>query len=421
MRAFDTNRWVGVEGGALIAGGFGVVLRQPGLLLAAVVCIAFAAYARVGEAPAPDLAVERELSDPHADPGDEVVVGVSVTNAGDETLPDLRLVDGVPPGLEVTDGSARHGTALRPGKRARFSYTVTATRGRHEWEPVSVAARNLSGSRERATEAATETVLRSLPKLSATAELPLRGLTTRYTGRVPTDVPGEGVEFYSTREYRPGDPASRVDWNRYARTGEVATLMFREERAATVVLLIDAREEAYRAPTPDEPNAVELSVDAATRAFTALADSGDRVGVTALSPHDCWLAPSVGENHRATARELFATHPAFDATPPSRSAYLTLQIRRLRRRLPSDAQLLLFSPLVDDAVVRRARELDAVGHLVTVISPDVTLADSPGRSLARLERRNRITRLRGAGIRVLDWGEEPLATELARAATGWSA
>jgi uncharacterized repeat protein (TIGR01451 family) len=420
VRAFDTNRWVGVEGGALLAGGVGVVVRQPGLLLAAVVCIAFVAYARVGDAPDPDLAVERELSDPHADPGDDVTVRVRVRNVGDVTLPDLRLVDGVPPALEVTDGSARHGTALRPGKRATFSYTVTATRGRHEWEPLSVATRNLSGSREREAEATTETVLRSLPTLSATADLPLRGLTTRYTGRVSTDVAGEGVEFYSTREYRPGDPATRVDWNRYARTGEVATLTFREERAATVVLLVDAREEAYLARERDEPNAVELSVDAATRAFTALADSGDRVGVTALSPRDCWLAPSVGDNHRASARELFATHPAFDSTPPSRSTYLTLQMRRLRRRLAPDAQLILFSPLADDAVVRRARELDAVGHLVTVVSPDVTRTDSTGRSLARIERRNRISRLRGAGIRVLDWGEESLATELARAATGWS-
>jgi len=420
VRAFDTNRWVGVDGAALLAGGLGVIFEQPGLLLAAVVAIGYAAYARFGEAPAPDLAVERELSDPRADPGEEVTVRVRVTNAGGATLPDVRIVDGVPPGLEVSDGAARHGTALRPGKRATFSYAVTATRGEHEWEPLSAAVRNVSGSRERRVEAAADTVLRSLPTLSATAELPLRGLTTQYAGRVATDVAGAGLEFYSTREYRPGDPVSRVDWNRYARTGDLATLEFREERAASVVLLVDAREEAYLAPEPGDSNAVERSVDAAARAFTALLDSGDRVGVAALAPEGCWLPPGAGDDHRASARRLLATHPAFASTPPGQSTFLSVAFRRLRRRLPPDAQVLLFSPLSDDAVARRVGMLDAHGHLVTVISPDPTAGDTAGHRLARIRRHNRVSKLRRSGVRVLDWGAEPLATELARAATGWS-
>jgi len=72
----------------------------------------------------------------------------------------------------------------------------------------------------------------SVPReLSAGGDLPLRGLTTKYHGRVPTDVGGAGVEFHATREYRRGDPVKRIDWNRRARTGELATLELREERA----------------------------------------------------------------------------------------------------------------------------------------------------------------------------------------------
>jgi uncharacterized repeat protein (TIGR01451 family) len=421
MRPFETRRWTGIDGVALLVGGVGVLLQQPAVLLMAVVGVGFAAYARSGTPPTVSLDITRELSDESPEPGDDVTVTVRVENTGDGSLADLRIVDGVPPALEVTEGTARLGTALRPGKSAVFAYDVTATRGKHEWEPTQVIARDPSGSIERSVEVHAETTLRCLPELGATAELPLRGLTTQYTGRVATDVAGVGVEFYATREYRPGDPLSRIDWNRYAREGELSTLQFREERAANVVLVVDTRESAYVAPDPDAPNAVERSVDAASRAFTALLGSGDRVGVAAFGPEPCWLPPSTGDDHRARARKMLATHPGFAPTPPENARFFpSIRFRRLRRRFPADAQVLLFSPLVDDVVVRTARQFDAHGHLVTVISPDPTGDDTVGHTLARVERRNRISALRRAGVHVLDWGEESLATELARAERRWN-
>lgn len=421
MSPVDTNHWTGVGALTLLAVGLGAIVEQPPLLLAGVAAVGYAAWARTGEAPTPELAVERELSTTAPEPGDDVEVTVTVENVGDAALPDLRLVDGVPPALAVTGHAARLGTALRPGKRATFSYTVTAVRGEHEWEPMRVFARNASGSREREIEVAAATTLRCLPELRATADLPLRGLTSPYAGRVATDVAGEGVEFHSTRDYRRGDPLTRVDWNRFARTGALSTLSFREERAATVVLLVDARTEAYRSVGEGEPNAVERSVDAASQSFSALLASGDRVGLAALAPAELWLPPGAGEDHRAAARELLATHPALSATPDDARFFPSIRLRRLRRRLPTDAQLIVFSPLADDYVVTLVRRLHATGHLVTTVSPDPTATGTVGQRLARVERGNRLSRLRSSGIRVLDWGDEPLAVALETAAARWSA
>jgi uncharacterized repeat protein (TIGR01451 family) len=423
VKPFETNRWTGVEALALLAGSLAILVspRQPALLLAGVLGIAYAAYAYGSDAPDPSLDIERELSDETPGPDDTVRVTVTVRNTGESALFDLRLVDGVPPALEVTEGTARFGTALRPGKRARFSYAVRAIRGEHEWDPMQVIARNASGSSERASEVTTRTVLRCEPTLSATENLPLRGLTTQYTGRVTTDVAGAGLEFTSTRDYRRGDPLKRVDWNRLARTGELATTEFREERAATVVLLIDARQEAYLAPEEDAPNAVERSVEAAGETFVALLDGGDRVGLAAFSGDELWLPPATGEDHRTHGRRLLATHPSLAPTPSKDEAFFpSVQIRRLQRRLPVDAQVILFSPLVDDYIVVAARRLDAYGHLVTVVSPDPTADDTTGRRFARVERRNRMSRLRRAGIRVIDWQDDSLASELARAGERWS-
>ncbi|ELZ87756.1 hypothetical protein C453_05374 [Haloferax elongans ATCC BAA-1513] len=419
-QGFDTERWHGVEGLVLVTAAAGVFMRAPPLLLLAGLGIVLLGYIRIATLDEVSVQVERELSDSTPDADDEVTVTFRVTNEGTRTLFDLRLVDGVPPALAVSDGTARLGTALRPGATASTTYTVTAIRGEHTWDETVVIARDPSGALERRETRHTETTMRCEPELAATADLPLRGLTSQYTGRVETDVPGSGLEFASIREYRHGDPIRRIDWNRRARTGELATVQFREERAATVVLVVDTRSEAHVAPTTDAETAVERCVDAASIAFPALLDSGDRVGVAAFGPEECWLPPSGGGDHRARARRLFATHSAFSPAPSDAAFFPSIAMRRLRRRLSSDAQVIFCSPLTDDYAVSVARRLEAYGHAVTVVSPDPTSTESLGARLARIERDLRLRDLRRAGVRVVDWGDEPLGVSLERAEAGWS-
>jgi uncharacterized repeat protein (TIGR01451 family) len=433
-----TRHWTGVVAVAFLLGGAGVVVRQPALLLAGAVGAVFAGYA--GSARPPRIRVDGEsvveldrlLSESDPEPGDEVTVRVRVRNEGDAPLADLRLVDGVPPGLEVVDGSPRHATALRAGASTTFAYTVAATRGEHDWQPATVVAADASASVERETTVECATTLRCSLPLLATERLPVRTRTTPYAGRVETESGGAGLEFFATREYRATDPLDRIDWHRLARTGELGTVEFRRERTAAVVLLVDARRAAYRAPSGGERHAVERSVDAAGRLLSPLLDAGDRVGVTVFAPEEAWLAPGTGEEHRARARDLLTGHPSLSPVPPEEGAFDAFRedrreelrerrIRRLHGRLPDDAQVLVLSPCCDDHLPEVARRLRAYGHAVTVISPDPTATDSPGRQLARMERTDRLRALRADGVGVLDWDREtPLSTALARAQSRWS-
>lgn len=416
-----TDRWTGVAALTFLLGGVGVGLSRPPVLLLAVVGVAYVAYARRGVAPVVSLSARRELSEEDPSVGDEVTVTVTVTNTGDAPLWDLRLVDVVPDGLVVERGASRLGTALRAGRTARFNYVVTARRGVHEFEGVRVVARDIAGTHERETTATATGTVRCLPETGGASDVPLRAASSRFTGRVPTEAGGEGIEFHATREYRPGDAPSRVDWNRYAATRELATLEFRRERAATVVLLVDVREQAYRAPEPGAESAVARSVEGASEAFAALSDAGNRVGVAGFGPGGPWLAPGAGAVHRERVRRLLATHEAFSATPPDRRFYQRRQLATIRRRAPVDAQFVLFSPVTDDYVGTVARRLQAYGHPVTVVSPDVTTADDLDRRLAVVERRVRLNRLREARVRVVDWGpDEPLAVALDRAGERWA-
>lgn len=413
----QTHHWTGISVVVLVCLGLGVVLEAPGVLLAGVVAVGFAAYARSTPQGRVELSVSRSLAETDPEPGEQVEVTVTVTNEGG-FCPDLRIVDGVPESLAVTDGSPRVGTTLRTGRSVTFSYVVTARQGHHEFGPTLVVARNLSNSVERVVRVDADTTLASVPGDRPVQEpVPLRRQPTQYAGQAPTADGGEGIAFHTVREYQPGDSMARIDWNRRARTGELTTLEFQRERATRVLVLVDVRQAARVGHAPGAPDAIERALAAAQRIVPALLDNGHQVGIGAFGPQDCFLAPDSGVSHRQRCRDLLATDPAFHArTEPDRTGrYWPSQ---LRRRLPDNTQLLVISPLLDAGAAKRLREFEAHGHPVTVLSPDPTTTATGSCRLMRARRRLLVTELRGSGVPVLDWSPgEPLETVLRREVT----
>lgn len=413
-----TDRWRGISALAFVPVAIGVLLRSPGILLLGIVGVGYAAYATQTSPPTPSLEIERELSETDPEFDEEVTVTLTITNHGG-LLPDLRIVDGVPEALEVDSGSPRLATALRGGRTAEFSYTIRARRGHHEFEPVFVAARNASSSAEYEEWIEVESSLTCVPELASMQTVPLRGKAGQRVGRLTTGSGGAGVEFFAVREYRPGDSLSRIDWRRLAKTGEFTTIEFHEERAASVVLVLDGRVEAYVADG-DEVPAMDYQVEAAGAISQALLEVGDQVGLASFGPQWTWLGPRLGRDHRARLRRELALADAFSPVPSDDRFLPGLAIRRLRKHLPGAAQVVFLSPLPDDSIMRYIRQLEALGHPVTVITPDLTTSDTPGQTLAHLERELRIRGLRERGIRVIDWDvTDPIAVAVAEAARGW--
>jgi len=414
-----TERWVGVSALAFGAAAFGAGFRLPAAFLLAVVGVGYATAARAGSAPDVEVALERTLDEDAPEPGDSVTVTLEVTNAGERTLPDLRVVDGVPRTLDVADGSPRLGTALPPGESATVEYDIEARRGEHAFEPVRIAARDWLGTTERETERLTHTELTCVPELEALASFPLRSQATDYAGRVTTDTAGSGVEFHSTRQYRRGDPIARIDWARVAKTGDMTTVDFREERAAETVVVLDTRADAHVADADNE-SAIDYGVAAGSAVASASLDTSNRVGLAAFGPRWEWISPGLGRTHRVRLREALALSPAMAPTRPPEQFRPLVAFRRLRERLPADAQVVFVSPLVDSYALTVARRLETRGYAVTLLSPDVTDTSTPGRALARLERRRRLTAARAVNIRVVDWDPgTALPVALERASRRW--
>lgn len=407
----ETRRWRGVVAIPLAAGAVALVADRPSLLLVGGVGVVFALYARMAWVPEPRLELERRVSELRPGAGEAVTVTVSVTNVG-RPLPDLRVVDGVPPALAVVEGSPRCGAVLRSGETVTFSYTLETRPGRHCFEPATVVARDLSGALEVERTVSAET---ELACASDASDATLRAMTTEFVGRVLSDAGGSGVEFDRTRRYRRGDALSHVDWKGYARTGTRTTVEYRREQSATVVVLVDAREAAYRA-AGEEPHAVACSVAAAEELAVTLGERRNRVGVAGFGDEFCWLAPGAGRDHLAEVRRLLTSHRTFSAHPPEAEPSLAEQCGELRTRLPADAQVVLLSPLCDAAIERTARRLDASGNAVSVLSPDPTSSATLGQRLAAVERENAVCALRRAGIPVVEWSPgTPVASAFARA------
>lgn len=414
----ETGRWTGITAMALAAAGAGLLWTSPPLLLASVVAVGYAAYARSATAPEPALHVEREVDDRDPDPGKAVAVTTTVTNEG-STLLDLRLYDGVPDSLAVTGGTARANVALAPGGTHVLRYEVTATPGEQTWDALTAVARDASGAREHeSTVDGPDTTVTCVPSLASVETFPLQPLTTPHAGRIASREAGVGVEFHSLREYRPGDPMGRVDWRHLARTGELATKEFDVERMATVVVLFDVRPAAYAATPDGKYGAVEASLEAGRRLLGRLLDDGNEAGIAGLGVETCWLEPGLGREHRARAEQFLATADPLSTTSPD-GTFVPTRIREIRKRVRGQMQVVWLSPLLDVYGLEVARRLTSSGHPVTVVSPDVTGDGTAGQRVVRAERRIRMARLREAGVRVVDWEPtEPVEVAVARTARG---
>ncbi|WP_435346502.1 DUF58 domain-containing protein [Haloarchaeobius sp. HRN-SO-5] len=441
MTRRDTGRWnVGLTV-ALVTGAVGLFAQNAAVFTAAAVGLTYAAYGYVTRPPPVDVEVDREVSETSPMPGSDVDVTVTVRNASDRPLADVRVVDGVPETLGVVDGSPRHMTGLQPDETESFEYTVRARRGVHEFGDATVVTRNVSGSVE-----CRETVsVGSRVSCHALVDsLPLSDQTIPYPGRVDTDATGEGIEFHSIRKYHHSDPMNRIDWKRFARTGELRTVEFRKDQAATVVVVVDTRYESRVSRRPQEPDAVELATYAAGRICGHLLDDGNRVGLARYGSSFAYLRPGTGDEQAARIRENLSVHAATsipvgddgpdagghtpaagddgsagDGRPTATDG--GWRIDWLRRRIPNGAQVVFVSPLLDDGPLHALRRLRAAGHSLRVVSPNVTSTESPGSTIERVQRDSRLSLLRGRTTKVIEWSpDEPLFAAIERATRRWS-
>lgn len=411
----------------------GVAYANETLLAATAVPLAYLAYETISAPPeSPSLTARRTIDAAAPAPGEPVSVTLSVRNAGDRTLTDCRVVDGVPEPLAVTEGRPRLARTLRPGETATTTYTVESKRGTFGFEDPAVRIRSLSGSTT-VTGQIPVTGDRELTATTGVRESPVRGAPLPRAGRQAADEAGPGREFYATRPYRPTDPIRRVDWRQLAKTGELVTVQYRREQTTRTVLVVDGSPKGRVAPRSGASTGTALSGYAAERLYEALrrADAVTTVAVARgettvpdglIGPDGLAWVDSTDRRGRAAARGLLralqrtpddrpdpggAGEPTGTATrDPNRSraeADHDPGVQAVLGRLPAAAQVIVCTPLVDDWPVELAEALCGREYATVVVSPDVTTGSTPGQRLAAVRRRLRADAIEREGGAVIDW------------------
>ena len=386
---------------ALVAAGSGLVLDQLALFAGSLVGITYAVYAGVGRPPEPTIAVDRTIDSKGPRPGEAVDVTVRVRNDGSTVVPDVRIVD-APPNDLVVEGSPRGAASLAPGETAAVEYAVRAKRGTSEFGDVLVRTSTVSGDAFTTERYDVEGTIDCDDRVD---EVPLDGQTIQFTGRIDGDAGGEGVEFHATRAHQPSDPMNRVDWARLARTGELATIEFRQEQAVRLVCLVDARRSASWRRRPGESTASDLCQRVALHVATRLLATNNQVGVAFFGGSGHYLRPCSGKPQRARIERFLDGEWDDSFGFPNWLANGVHDVDRCCRHLADEKQILFSSPLLDDEPVEAARRFRTFRHDVTVVSPSV-VPETPGGTVAGIVRDQRLSALRRAGVRVVEWSPD---------------
>jgi len=190
-----------------------------------------------------------------------------------------------------------------------------------------------------------------------------------WPGVIPSRVLGIGTEFYSLREYVPGDDPKRINWKASARYNQLITNETEAERVTDIMIVLDT-DVTFFGPTESE--LFERGVQAAASMASLLLKQGNRVGLVLQGGERGSIPAGFGKRHERRILYLLAT------ARPGRATVSTSYVMNLlaRRMLLSRAQIVIISPLLDPEIKEGVRKLSAAGYSMLVLSPSPTLPSS---------------------------------------------
>lgn len=137
---------------------------------------------------------------------------------------------------------------------------------------------------------------------------------------------GHGFDFAEHRAYVPGDELRRVDWNVFARTGDMHVKLTHEEREIDVQIVVDLSRSMDLAAARHSKREVVFYI-AATLAYSALAD-GIPVGLLGFTDRIELDVPV----HNTKAHLWKLLDALWSARPASKSTDVSAVVHRLHQR-----------------------------------------------------------------------------------------
>lgn len=247
--------------------------------------------------------------------------------------------------LEALDSDAAHAKTVAVTAQRWGRYPVRAR--------VDVLARGglLTGT---ATVEAADVIVFPLTPPQLTP-IPRTELLDRLGAHLTRHI-GPGVEYADIRPYVPGDQLRSVNWPVSARRRQLHVTQRLTDRAADVVVLIDA----YRQPAGPATEAAERVVRGAAQVVQTALRHGDRAGIVALGGNrPRWLGADIGQ--RQFYRVLDTVLGAGDRFENTTGTLAP------RAAVPAGAIVIAFSTLLDTEFALALIDLRRRGHVVLAV------------------------------------------------------
>ena len=393
-----------VAGGAIFLTLAGLIRLNYLFISAGLVMLTFVVISSFLDVWMPSVKIRRETSSDNIFEDGNMNVKFIVKNTG-LGIGFVEIYDSLPPQARITKGSNYTLLYMRPWQEVSFEYSLKLPlRGHYHLGPVKMRVKDAFDLfyNERI-----EKSIHSFSVFPQIEVLEAQVITSRspklLSGAMPLPIIGSGTEFYSLREFVPGDSLRTVNWKALAKKGKMMVNETTREDVMDVILLVDAREISAIGGGRDTP--LEMSCRAAATYAKQLLDERNNVGLMVYGDSVERVDLDRGEHHP------FKILTALSSAKPEGNLKLQTVLKDLLPYLPSGSPIILFSSLDDDYTISEAfTSTISRGFTITTISPssldfEEKMKRIPEEPLlvARIERDNIISEIRSFGLQIGDW------------------
>ena len=393
-----------VAGGAIFLTLAGLIRLNYLFISAGLVMLTFVVISSFLDVWMPNVKIRRETTSDNIFEDETMSVKFIIKNTG-LGIGFVEIYDSLPPQARIIKGSNYTLLYMKPWQEVSFEYSLKLPlRGHYHLGPVKMRVKDAFDLfyNERLEES-----IHSFSVFPQVEVLEEQIITSRapklLSGAMPLNVIGTGTEFYSLREFVPGDSLRSVNWKALAKKGKMMVNETVREDVMDVILLLDAREVSAVGGGKDTP--LEMSCRAAATYAKQLLDERNNVALMVYGETIERVDLDRGEHH------LFKILTALSSAKPQGNLKLEIVMKDLLPHLPSGSPIILFSSLDDDHTIAEAfTSTISRGFTITTISPssldfEERMKRIPLEPLliAKIERDNMISELRSFGLQVGDW------------------
>tara|TARA_A100001037_G_scaffold118349_1_gene107848 strand:- start:354 stop:1598 length:1245 start_codon:yes stop_codon:yes gene_type:complete len=403
-----------VAGGALFLTLAGLIRLNYLFISAGMVMLTFVVLSSFLDVWMPNVKIRRETSSDNIFEDGDMNVRFIVKNRG-LGIGFVEIYDQLPPQARITKGSNYTLLYMRPWQEVSFEYSLKLPlRGHYHLGPVKLRVKDAFDLfyNEKIEESLHSFSV--FPQIEVLEEQIIKSRAPKLlSGAMPLNVIGAGTEFYSLREFVPGDSLRSVNWKALAKKGKMMVNETVREDVMDVILLVDAREVSAVGGGKDTP--LEMSCRAAATYAKQLLDERNNVALMVYGETVERVDLDRGEHH------LFKILTSLSSAKPQGNLKLEIVLKDTLPYIPSGSPIILFSSLDDDHTISEAfTNTISRGYTITTVSPssldfEERMKRIPAQPLliARIERDNLISEIRSFGMQVGDWkSDEAVNTAL---------